>query len=521
MEKKKITVEDLQALIDAQVTSQDPNAEINISNEVISTTNKKTLNGKSKAVLNLSNCKFDNEILFEHFNKIIIEKEFDYDQSNFNSCKFIMFKNITFDKLTDQQLSINPYGSKNISFSNCKFEFDSVLHISNADDVRFSDNCQFNISDLNLSNIQNIHFNNSKFDQLRIFYTHGLINNFYFHDNYNPESSLEILLFTILKNCSISIIKNSINSFKFQSLASILDNENKEQLNIINNFRLDGNHFNNLYLGACNFNTLNLLNDSFKCNVKNIAIELCTFEYLTISNPHNSKCYILIDALSKIKNLYCDANNITVELNQVKIENAKFHSSHLIIGQNIITRHNKDSIAISNTCQIELKEKDDIDTINILRHMFKDSNYHEYLQYNALSQNYLLEDKEGKLKCRDKILLWLNKHSNEFGTNWAKGVLFTVVTGCIFYCIALITHPFVFCFIDKPLPAVNCSQLNRVGMGFIEYITSADLFYSNENSINNTLKQSNFLTLLFYTLGKLSVMYGIYQTIQAFRKYRN
>lgn len=440
----------------------------------------------------------------------------------FDNCEFFVdpTNSIKDDSIKSLNSSFYLNINKEISLDNCKV-LDGIgllnFHSQNKSAKLHIKNCpSIKAKSVQITDINSIFLNESTF----------------YNTSINIESK-ELLIDTIhIDSCNkidcITIENLSIlNQLKFSnteiSLLSITSNRTtKCHIPHLSFFNFDTN---SLFLQNINIDSIKTfhqpkhISSSKSINFSTLNIRNSIINEINIERTNNFSELNLSIIESEIEKLSCTANLINTRINNTLFSFIAFNDAK--VKPSNLSGINYKTFNISNTCTIELEDKNDIDTINTLREIFKNNNYHEYLQYNALSQNYLLEDKEGKLKCRDKILLWLNKHSNEFGTNWAKGVLFTVVTGCIFYCIALITHPFVFCFIDKPLPAVNCSQLNRVGMGFIEYITSADLFYSNENSINNTLKQSNFLTLLFYTLGKLSVMYGIYQTIQAFRKYRN
>lgn len=527
MKKGTITVADINFQIKNKISNLKDNSSegpinIDFDNEIIegdSSCNRINANHPNISI-QFSNCSIPTKIVFEHFTSIEFNNEIDVSKVEFINCRKLTLNNIEIENPSDV-LALSHIDK--VIFNNCTLIHKEQMDIDGANFINFN-NCKINIGNIfYIFHSKEILFNRCIFEDLTIHCPARVLKKFSFKNSVNTKGNLKVILSAKLNETSISFFKNHVNTFEFQNTFTIQGQSRKEEkTNIINNFIFEGNDINYFKISCCNFNKLNLLNDPFNAKIGNIHIEGSNFEQLNIRNRDQNKCNILIDSNSKIKNLTTNRNKVSLELNETLIENAKFQFADLLIGPNIITRHNKDSIAISNTCQIELKEKDDIDTINILRYMFKDSNYHEYLQYNALSQNYLLEDKEGKLKCRDKILLWLNKNSNEFGTNWWKGVKFTFISGSLIYIFGILFSYILFCaFFKSEMPIMSFKNWSRTAMGLLEFITSTDLFQSNEKSINTVLKNSNPLTLSFYILGKFSVMYGIYQTIQAFRKYRN
>lgn len=110
----------------------------------------------------------------------------------------------------------------------------------------------------------------------------------------------------------------------------------------------------------------------------------------------------------------------------------------------------------------------------------------------------------------DKILLFLNKNSNDFGASWMVGVNFTILVGLITY-----------------LPILGYLYQNNC-ISFDLSINSLGNFFQNFGEILNPLKWTNLC--LFNTeptgwiyvwifIGRIFIGYGYYQTIQAFRKY--
>lgn len=123
------------------------------------------------------------------------------------------------------------------------------------------------------------------------------------------------------------------------------------------------------------------------------------------------------------------------------------------------------------------------------------------LIFISLSLLYIFFDK-------DRIILWLNKNSNEFDVNWAVGVNFSLLVGILTYMMILLIIGDSITFSLKPEAISN----------FINSLV--DVFnitkWDNLEIIGVKLKGFSYL-LLF--IGRIFIGYGYYQTIQAFRKF--
>jgi len=111
-------------------------------------------------------------------------------------------------------------------------------------------------------------------------------------------------------------------------------------------------------------------------------------------------------------------------------------------------------------------------------------------------------------KIHDKFILWFNKNSNEFDTNWIAGVNFSLLVGILTYFIVLL-------FMNSEVRFLPNTE------GVSNFITSlVDVFnltkWVNLEIIGIRLKGFPYL-LLF--IGRIFIGYGYYQTIQAFRKF--
>ena len=104
----------------------------------------------------------------------------------------------------------------------------------------------------------------------------------------------------------------------------------------------------------------------------------------------------------------------------------------------------------------------------------------------------------------DKILLFANKISSNFGTSWSRGLLFTVIAG-------IITLLPISCNLKFSLTLEGVGNFLK---GLVDILNLTDW---NEMTILGE-KLTNW-QYIFLFMGRIFVAYGVYQTIQAFRKF--
>lgn len=191
---------------------------------------------------------------------------------------------------------------------------------------------------------------------------------------------------------------------------------------------------------------------------------------------------------------------------------------------------------VSNSGDIPVQNKRE--TFRILKHVLlsqnsaADSLSYKVLEYNTLRKELALREfrvqrkgeddrtyKQEKRnyiwkKCFDRIMLWLNKYSNEYGTSYGKALRFITVVGIpLFYLSSIFSSRFEF---------IPCFDLSTFFFGigyFIQFLNPAHSFdYLGE--LDNLSNGFFMLFHVFDFLGRLVVGYGIYQFVQAFRKYK-
>lgn len=135
----------------------------------------------------------------------------------------------------------------------------------------------------------------------------------------------------------------------------------------------------------------------------------------------------------------------------------------------------------------------------------------ELKSYKSILNQKILNENGWWNNGVDKFTLYLNKISNLYGTRFDRGIFFTLIFGFIFYFFSFIfskKYSFSLCSDNWDLSTFEIYWKNYIR--FLNPTHSDDLLG----------RQNTFSFYFFDYLGRIVVGYGIYQTIQAFRKYK-
>jgi len=141
--------------------------------------------------------------------------------------------------------------------------------------------------------------------------------------------------------------------------------------------------------------------------------------------------------------------------------------------------------------------------------MNKFQEYYEASRFYALEQESLMRKilwKRGNIW--NSILLLMNDLSNKHNQSWSRGVAFTFITGLIFYLMLLLA-------LGEPLSPTsepNSQRFWELAKGFL-------IFMFPVHDIDFLKMETTFWSNLIDYVGRIFIGYGIYQTIQAFRKF--
>ena len=151
------------------------------------------------------------------------------------------------------------------------------------------------------------------------------------------------------------------------------------------------------------------------------------------------------------------------------------------------------------------------ESCRIIKNEFiSEGNIIESLQFQKFEMMVYEKELKNKKISQEYIILLLNKASNNFGSNWLRGVIFTFSTTLIFYLMALLAYSSRLKF-DFTGDSILLTIKH-----YFEFlnITKWDIKLFN---IDSTTNISVLYILLF--IGRIFIGYGYYQTIQAFRKH--
>ncbi len=143
----------------------------------------------------------------------------------------------------------------------------------------------------------------------------------------------------------------------------------------------------------------------------------------------------------------------------------------------------------------------------IKQELQKAENRVDYLRFKAYELDAYSKEKDKNWK--DDLILYFNKNSNYFGLDWTKGISFIFQWSFAFYMLYLITFAIVN-KTNKNFP----QSIEEFSVLYLKFINPLSFLKSPIEDAENF-----FFPLLFLLLGKIFVSYGIYQTIQAFRKF--
>ncbi len=340
------------------------------------------------------------------------------------------------------------------------------------------------------------------------------------------SSKLEIKENLIIKNISIielligmiSLAKNmemyncKIGNLKFKNVTGVIKGLNifdstiekmEFQISALASTSIIGGTINTLRL--FNINQENSIINIEKTTVFNLKFErifnngLLTLRELNI--PKKGLVSFKSSNLGKADFIYCDFSEASLEFENSKITEAFFSETEfpkkvIVNGK---TNYGQAQLTFGQLATAFLKQGDNI----------------RALEYNSRE----LEAHYKKIKLFSsyffqKINLWLNFISNNFGRNWIRGVIFSFSVGLLFFCSLLVStnlYRWGFPRFEKELLPAYLKFMNPLR------------FFELETLFNNTSKEGiiklNELSYLSDFTGRVFIAYGYYQTIQAFRRF--
>lgn len=454
-----------------------------------------------------------------------------------------VFTDETFD-LINQGLTISHLKSNWVTFENCTFncrslEFKNIINdalVLNFDHCTF--NCSITFRDCILETIE---FENTKTLKSLTIRKLTLID-FIFSN----ESGIEKL-----KLCTnFNISKTKVNHFQFEKVEHVegsfkfLANElgEKRGSTSFQNSTLTNVLFGeNSFLGFSSFKRMHFKSTSENSKPIGAAFEFPGFYKNTFSKVSFSESNFMntfqfencdfLDTTwfencknlnnSELKFLSCKFEKYSLfdnsKFNKIEILHSKFLEK--VSFENFETNEFKihqatfagaayfDDLNKSNNKAVENWDRKTLRSIK--RELVNTHNQIDYLRFKAYElKAYKKEVDKSNLKWRDSLILYLGEESNDFGLDWTKGIGFIFKSSFFFYVLYILSYAY---YVND----INCNPtMEEFLVNYLKFVNPFSFLKSPIEAAENY-----FLPFLFFMLGKIFVSYGIYQTIQAFRKF--
>ncbi|WP_299763038.1 hypothetical protein [uncultured Dokdonia sp.] len=387
-------------------------------------------------------------------------------------------------------------------------------------DVLFYDGC-------NLDTLKFINCEIAPDKQIRI------INNKikFFTFSYGKEIELNGIVFIsknrFVHNINIASIQQKHGSFVFLDntiqreegdppLSSYISDSNFNNFNFYGNTFKEDLFFERISLKSpeiqdnfsnCIFSEISFTNVDFG---NKTVFKECTFNeevfFIDCKNINNSK-FSLPDSLFKKKAKFNGS-----EFSTIKLINTIFEGSVSFenVSCNVIEIDQAvfEKAAFFDDFKVLSPENCSRKSLRIIKHQLQKSDnridYNRFKIYELDAFKRELHNKEWK----DKFILWLNNISSKHGTDWVQGIKFTVIIGFLFYSLYF---PLEFYSYDFEF---SLESINKFFSGYFKYLIPSYKSPFGESALSNVFQ------IIAFIFGKAFIGYGIYQTIQSFRKFR-
>jgi hypothetical protein len=321
------------------------------------------------------------------------------------------------------------------------------------------------------------------------------IENTTFQDNFQViNCETNVLLMTKINLNKLSLINSKINK------KLLFTNSTIESINALSGISISDCIIFNFYM--------KIIQNQKDFHFRNNNI-LDNFEFGNYSN-NESNIYFTDNHFEK--NVYFDS----ISINEFNFKSVFFKG--IVTFQNINSNEIKfksthfDKASFYDNFKINFPKKCDLKTIRLIKNqLIKTENRIDLAYYNILENDLVYEDK--KTSKQDKVLLFFNKYSNRYNTDWVLGIGFTFITSFIFFIFLLIANTFIE---NSKYPL--CLNLKFKLADFEKTFNYFLKFIFNIGYKDEEISSNGFLFFIFI-MAKIFIGYGIYQTIQAFRKY--
>ncbi len=273
--------------------------------------------------------------------------------------------------------------------------------------------------------------------------------------------------------------------------------------------RLDNLHINNL-----SFERQVTLGN---CMILGLINEFC-FEN-TFSDYYKNEYYKNIDTFFKTLEKKEKQGNLTIVLSD--LGNSKFFNCDLSKTDVVFESSKISEIYLIGSEMPEriINTQDDFTQIKIGYSQLKKA--HLNIGDNLQANKYLVKEiqafkitlKQSSSDFRDRFILWLNDLSSKHGQDWVRGIHFTWISGILFFIIYVMT------LAEKPF-IWGWNGFNNFFYAIKDTLKYYPEFLYPGHSFSFMSSDYQGWPIVIDMIARIVIGYGIYQTLQAFRKFK-
>lgn len=448
------------------------------------------------------------------------------DNSNLNNIqKILSFKNCTFN----EYIEIKNINSEKllINFNDCKFNNKIEISDCKVGTLEFCNTKSITSLSVSSCTLNNLYFRNSNKKLITgdIDIKDNIVLGSLKLDNLNHHD----------ENFTFSLsLKNEYSNIEHQNLKSTFKNSTFKNLELSGGFYGAEADFekleikNELKITDCQFKkalfkeVVSLGKDSIfhdckfysyfgfeknKSNQTNIKFIACLFT----SFPHFNGSYF-----NHLEIKYCTFERKTsfdeLEVNSIKLYQAKFIQGAFFDDIKIHDLEKKDYLKNLTVTQAKELRR----TLRTIKHeLYKTENRIDYYRFRGyeLSAYYQELNWDWNEGFKNKLILEATKFVTGFDYSWRRALMFTLLSALIFYSIF---------FVFQDLNQGKTLDISKYITGYFRFLLVTDFY--NPLSKNREFIENNawydVLGWIFFILGKIVIAFGIYEMIQAFRKFK-
>jgi len=448
---------------------------------------------------------FRNEI----FNSNIVLHQ--HDIQNFKSLRF-------YNCVFDRRLNLKDINSNvlSISFIDCTFNYGveikecnfRTLQLTAIKTIKYLEISDLNLQELKLNSnieletniiISNITISNlGDFSKLKInkgSFKAG-INLFNSRDNFLPEISF-----------NNSVFHNFEWSGNFGNLR--FENVRISESSLFTNCSFNMAYFNKSDFGkkvifnTCIFNSNVSFKECGNFSETKFYIQICTFKSNSFFSEANLNYFNITDSTFESRVSFDKLNVNSIRLHLITfMKNAYFDELQI---KNI----NKNKY-INSINQFEAKDLRR--TLRIIKQeLQKSDNKIDYNRFRAYELAAYYNELKWFGNFKDKFILGATKVATGFDHSWRRALVFTLLIGFSLYALFFVSENYML--------QRDFSQWQEFLSGYFRFLIVTD-FYNPLAEGRTYIDNTNTIGWLIFIFGKIVIAFGIYEMIQAFRKFK-